>query len=492
MRWPSRSLLKKNLLPAAVILLWFVMTGLLIVRHYGGRTLSPDPGTGLPVSSGVLGEKWFGIYLHGEKVGHASRTVAASPRGQDLFYDMNEEMQFTLRVMERMKTIRANVTAHHNSKMKLLAFSARILSDTEVKITGVRKGTALNLTIENNGRTSARSITLAEDPALELSVISHIMKAGLKGGSRITVPVFDPLSQQIQDMTVVVAEKEAVVSLGTAREAYRLNAHLGGISFSLWLTEDGELLRQESPLGFLLVRESKEEAQKSNVPSLDLLSFLSVPFTIQLPADVGYLRVRISGIDPGRLELGGGRQRFRGDILEITREDMRTFRENQARQDVSPEYLGSTAFIQAKDQRIRTLTEEITKDRASRTEKAEAINTWVFRNLKKTPSVTIPDALDVLQTRRGDCNEHTALFTALARAAGIPSKIAVGLVYKEGAFFYHAWPEFFAGQWIAADPTFGQFPADATHIRLLTGDLDKQARILPVIGKISIEGLEYR
>ena len=101
-------------------------------------------------------------------------------------------------------------------------------------------------------------------------------------------------------------------------------------------------------------------------------------------------------------------------------------------------------------------------------------------------------ATDVLRTKKGDCNEHATLFTALARAAGIPAKIAVGLTYKDGFFYYHAWSEIFAGQWIAVDPTLGQFPADAGHIRLITGDLDRQVQVLPVINKIRIEGLEYR
>ena len=47
----------------------------------------------------------------------------------------------------------------------------------------------------------------------------------------------------------------------------------------------------------------------------------------------------------------------------------------------------------------------------------------------------------MLRTKVGDCNEHTALYVAMARALGIPARIAVGLVYIHGAFYYHAWPE---------------------------------------------------
>jgi transglutaminase-like putative cysteine protease len=95
------------------------------------------------------------------------------------------------------------------------------------------------------------------------------------------------------------------------------------------------------------------------------------------------------------------------------------------------------------------------------------------------------------RTKKKTAMSIRPLFTALARAAGIPSKIAVGLTYKDRFFYYHAWPEFYAGKWIAADPTLGQFPADAGHIRLVTGDLDRQIQVLSVINKIRIEWLEY-
>ena len=159
---------------------------------------------------------------------------------------------------------------------------------------------------------------------------------------------------------------------------------------------------------------------------------------------------------------------------------------------VNEEYLKDTVFIQSKDPMIVSLAMEIVRDEKDALKKAMLIYEWGYRNIKKTPAVTIPMATEVLKSKRGDCNEHTMLYTALARAAGIPTRIALGLTYKDGYFYYHAWPEIFVTQWIAIDPTLGQFPADAAHIRITTGGIDKQMQILAVIGKIRIEGLEYR
>ena len=87
----------------------------------------------------------------------------------------------------------------------------------------------------------------------------------------------------------------------------------------------------------------------------------------------------------------------------------------------------------------------------------------------------------------------------MARAAGIPARIAVGLVYvrgAQGAFYYHAWPEVYLdegagrGLWLPVDPTLNQFPADGTHLRLVRGGLDQQAAILPLIGRLRMTVLD--
>jgi transglutaminase-like putative cysteine protease len=105
---------------------------------------------------------------------------------------------------------------------------------------------------------------------------------------------------------------------------------------------------------------------------------------------------------------------------------------------------------------------------------------------------SVPNALAVLQARKGDCDEHTQLFVALTRALGIPARVATGLLYVKGKFYYHAWPEVFLRDWVAVDPTFGQFPADASHIRFALSGLSRQSEVLRLIGHLKIQVLEAR
>ena len=84
------------------------------------------------------------------------------------------------------------------------------------------------------------------------------------------------------------------------------------------------------------------------------------------------------------------------------------------------------------------------------------------------------------------------LFTALARAANLPTRIAIGLVWSDdlGAFYYHAWPEIYIDGWLWMDPTLGQPLADATHIKLLNGGIESWMGILPLNNQLEIEILE--
>ena len=155
------------------------------------------------------------------------------------------------------------------------------------------------------------------------------------------------------------------------------------------------------------------------------------------------------------------------------------------------ETLEAEPLIQSDDPRI----EEAARRAVGRwlrnpKEAAGRLTTRVDRMLSKSVTFSIPSALQVLDSRQGDCNEHTVLYVAMARALGLPARTAVGLVYLDGSFFYHAWPEVWLGEWVAVDPTFGQYPADAAHVRFVVGGLAQQVEIIRLIGRLNIEVLE--
>jgi transglutaminase-like putative cysteine protease len=149
-------------------------------------------------------------------------------------------------------------------------------------------------------------------------------------------------------------------------------------------------------------------------------------------------------------------------------------------------------LIQSEDPEMTHLAKSIIDETTDPFMAAGLILGWVFENLEKTPVVSIPDAREILTQRKGDCNEHATILTALLRAAGIPARIVVGVVYKDGRFYYHAWNEAYINRWISMDATLKQMPVDATHIKLINGGIEEQIRIVGIIGTFEFGILDYR
>ena len=90
-------------------------------------------------------------------------------------------------------------------------------------------------------------------------------------------------------------------------------------------------------------------------------------------------------------------------------------------------------------------------------------------------------ALETLARRAGDCTEAAVLLAALGRAAGIPTRVASGLVYSRDAyhgvgnvFMPHSWVlAYVDGEWRSFDAALERF--DATHIALVVGDGDARS-----------------
>jgi transglutaminase-like putative cysteine protease len=158
------------------------------------------------------------------------------------------------------------------------------------------------------------------------------------------------------------------------------------------------------------------------------------------------------------------------------------------------EFLEPEPLIQSDDPRIVEAADRYSERRPYVRQNprrvAERLNRAVHELLAKQITISVPSAVQVLESRRGDCNEHTVLFVALARALGLPARTAVGLVYLNGSFYYHAWPEVWLDEWVAVDPTFGQTPADAAHLRFVVGGLAQQVEIARLIGRLNIEVIQ--
>lgn len=337
-------------------------------------------------------------------------------------------------------------------------------------------------------------------------------------GKSYVLPVFDPGTMAPKDArisvraeTTFVVNDSSVLDSGTMRwrgvtpdtlRAWRL-ASDGTAGVSGWVDEQGRLV-QTTQMGFRLERRPYEVAYENwrlatadsvAAPTADhdILETTAIAANRSVTRELPRLRVRLLGADLTGFDLDGGRQTLRGDTLTIVREHRdslaaRYFTGVPRPADVV-RALEPEPLVESRNPEIRALAMRLRGTERDPRVVAQRINQWVYDSLRKRITFGIPDAVQVLHARSGDCNEHTQLYLALARAAGIPARAAAGLAYLDGKFYYHAWPEIYLGRWVAVDPTFGEFPADAAHLRFTVGGLARQAELIHLIGVLHIDVL---
>jgi transglutaminase-like putative cysteine protease len=225
----------------------------------------------------------------------------------------------------------------------------------------------------------------------------------------------------------------------------------------------------------------------------DVIATTAISAGTQLdPEHLDQLRVRLSGVPLDAFDLSSGRQRLSGDTLVVQREAATALQAAYRLPNLDPalkELVRPEPLVESTDPRIQAQGRQIAGPERDPQKVAALLVHWVHDNLKKDITIGVPSAVQVLDRRRGDCNEHTVLYVALARSLGLPARTAAGLVYLRGRFYYHAWPEVYLGDWVAVDPTFDQFPADAAHLRFTIGGLARQMELVRLIGRLDLEVL---
>jgi len=480
----------------AVVLAWVLNMGLLVKRSYvdaGPLSLAAD------LARYGTAAQWRGVYYRGEKIGFmVGQTV-----GTDDGFELQEDGRLQMTLLGASSEARVRTTARVDRQFNLRSFSFSLdpgTGPTEIKGTLDGLQLALEVVTPSGRRTETRQ--LEEAPALSLNLSRRLAAEGLAAGRHYEMHVLDPATLRNAPMQVDVEGRELVRSGERPVPAFRVRTTFAGVSSTSWITDTGEVVREESPLGLMVVKESRERALARSVSSqvrTDLLEAAAVvPDTkerIDDPRLVKLLRLTLDGVDLGGPDLQGAGQSVRG--TEFTLRDPEDLKA-EAADPAAREYLAAEPFLESDAPEIVAEAAAAVKGVQGPRAQAERLVRHVNALLEKKPTVSLPSAREVLRTRIGDCNEHTALYVAMARALGIPARIAVGLVYLRGAFYYHAWPEVYVdegggrGLWLPVDPTLNEFPADATHVRLARGGLDRQATILGVIGRARMKFLELR
>jgi len=510
---------------AGILAAWVLSLGWLVKRELFRSTGARLAEAALSVSPEAM---YYRLDLGGQQLGFASSTIDTVPD--------------SIRVDDLLVLDVPALGKLHRTSARSVALLTRTLRLERVEVLfdgdlgrfaarGVVLGdTALRVAIVSAADSQVTRIRLAGPITLPTLLPLRLAFGGeLRPGRTYTTRLFDPLLLAARDASVRVAAESTLIVADSAAldsttmawvavrfdtvRAFRIDQEVNGVQLTSWIDAHGRLVRSTSPVGFTMDRSAFElvyenfrhrdtarVARGSAAPGdgdIVAVTALAARGGLRLePTAIARLRVRLSGVDLTGLALSGGRQQVHGDTLEVAREGPAALRSaytlprGSSGDSTFARWLEPEPLIQSRDPRIVAEGRQVVGSRERNpTRAAEVLTHWVYSNVRKEPAVSVPSAVHVLETRRGDCNEHTALYVALARSLGLPARSVAGLVYLNDRFYYHAWPEVYLGDWVTVDPMFDQFPADAAHLRFATGGLARQVELVRLVGRLKLEVL---
>jgi hypothetical protein len=433
------------------------------------------------LSAGPAEEYWMGLFLNGQHVGYSVSREAATSDGGRVF---SQKSAFRMAAMGDVQDVVAMGAALTDANGTLRRFDFMLSAPAVLYGRGEVVEGAVRLEIVQGGSANTLEIPTKEPPALSQTLGAQLRGRVLSPGLTFEVPYFDPVTMTNAPATVTVEGAEV---LPDGEAAWWLRTRFAGFETRRLVDAAGNTVREESQMGLSAVRMTREEAMSASGEPPDIVALSSVP----IAGDPRGARVslRVAGVEMDRIPNEPPLQTVEGDVVTVSVPLLQELPTLPVQGEGDTE---ATLTLPADHPEIVARAREVVGDAPDRLEAARRLYDFVYDYVEKVPTIGVPNGLEVLRAGKGDCNEHTALYVSLARAAGIPARIAAGLVYSErmgDAFYYHAWPEVKLGgptDWVPIDPTLGQFPADGTHLKLATGDLDKQIEIMGMLGRVKL------
>lgn len=489
-----------------LLLLFIMVTGCasLYFQHAGPP---PYPPPRFTLQGWPYKDYWAGIVFNGKKIGFSHLSIRPFEESEEL-YEIRAEAVFLLRFLGVIKKVTLISYDQVRDDLTLVKFSYEyIIDDHELRLTGEVSESCLEVFISTQYDMKRQIIQLTEKLYPTSIITLYPVFYGLKVGEKYAYLVYDGQTQKIAKVTQnITAYQKSELFTGNA---YKVITSMHGQRTTTWINNRGKPILEIAMGGVLISSLESEKMAKEYLLSAALnkeenllnYSLVKTDTLIPNPRKVTFLKVALKGERKTPQIPGDTRQQCypaNGEIIcEIHAIDPNQLPENHL-ESISEEMLSSflkpSLSVESRDARIRETAQSIVGPIKEPLIQISKLVEWIQNNISKEP-VDVFSALDVLIGKKAECQGHALLYTALARAIGIPSKVINGLVYSDErqGFLYHSWAEsYVSGTWIPVDPIFEALMVDATHIKLLEGGT--AAACLPLIemvGKLKSRILSF-
>lgn len=451
-------------------------------------------------------EMWMGTSIGEKKVGWLSLSIENSEYQGTKGYKVTTVVNNHLTVLGADMTQLVLTTCYTDLKYAPLEEDFSMSSGgktTTVKSKFSKK--SVDCEISAGSGASTKSIPIPEGTSLIADPLFTTSDVFPEVGKEYDLRYFNPLTLGLEDLKIKVEKREKLTVGGKEYDTIAIENITPMGSMMVWQEADGGVVKVTGMLGITMTRMTRQDATaetESGGGDLAILTCAKSDKPIANPRAAKYLHADLMGIRDASMLITDARQKAAKSKdhlacaefkITATKFDESSAAELPVKAPAVSEYLAATPYVDSDAKTISEKAKEIVGSEKNAYRACSKIRAWVYGNMRAKADIGITRAgSDVLKSKVGVCRDYAILFASLARAANIPSKVVSGLIYTDGAFYYHAWVECYVGKWIPFDATLTSDFVDATHIKLAEGDATTMFSLARVIGSLSVEVKECK
>ena len=416
-------------------------------------------------------EKWFVVTLGGTPVGYVRESSDPGAGGPSGVFVSESEMKMVLNRLGNKVEIGLLSRTEENSEGRLLSVAYEMrASMLSTKSRAVIGNGQIEIQSEAGGKSYTRTIPYT-GVLLGPEGVRRLSVEKIKGpGDHIEFQTFADETESVSPGGQTALAWETLSVEGREVRALKVEETLeaAGVKSVSWLDERRESVRQEMPTPFgtaQIVPATREQALAAAgggaLPD-EIYARSIIKTNIRLPRarTLDYLKLRITRRDPsGEWPEFAGPNQKAGAVTAATLEleNRRPVPPAGARRPVAVteanrEFLVPNAYIQSDDPELRKTALATIGSEADLWQASLKLRRWVSENMHFDLGIAFAPSRELFKNRRGTCVGYATLLATLLRAAGIPSRVAIGYVYALGMFGGHAWAEVLVGDtWIPLD-----------------------------------------
>lgn len=449
-----------------------------------------------------IGTEWFGIYLKSKKIGYAKSSfdkvavdgepvyqsqmhlkVKAKSAGVPFELDIIETMQFDAKPPYALRG--GNVVQQQGTAKQVIGLVRGDNGFTATNLTnGQRTRKEVGPIDYNLGDTMTSSLWIKKQPKLNEKLTS----LGFD---------FDKFKTDLEHFTVTAIRESKVKGVNV--KYYEIEVYIPSQKMKMLERLDAEGGMISGKIGGIFeMRKETEEQAKNLQTNIDLfvMGLVRIDRPLGKPSKITSMEVELLGDEANLVPSGPWQKVIKSKEGKLI---CRVGKEHGVKIKATPEQIAKslepTNSYPCKHPKVKALAEKAIGDAKTDREKVERLVKFVHEFIRPSFGGKGMVVLDLMEKKKGDCTAYAALFTTLARAAGLPAREVSGFAYmgdSQKSFGGHAWNEVVIdGFWHPIDASTGAVDPDAARI-CLGSDQDGGLNFLRNFGSLSVRLIDVQ